>query len=157
MTVYLIAGSQRQNRKGRTPRERFIGALFQRALAYAEAKSQRGDLVLVLSVEHQWLRPDEAIPYPDKSLAAEFKKSREGWGAFVAGRLGRYLIGRRPTYVALCGRSYADALEPHLTRVERPFDGLRGSGDMVRWLNERLGELGAGPPAGERAEEGREP
>lgn len=149
LTVYLIAGSQTQNRADRAlpARERFTGTLFQRSLQYAEAVKGPRDEILLISGSLGLLDPDRPIPRSDWVLAFTNKQERIGWGMIVASRLARRYAYKRPSYVILAGRTYADVLAPHLPRVELPFEGMAGNGEMVAWLNERLGGPHAVPLA----------
>jgi len=127
--VGVVACSARKANGIGTARDLYRGDLFRKSRRYCE---RHCDEWIILSARWGVVEPDEWLEPYDQRLPGS-KRERAGWTAQVAAELqARY--SSDVTFVLLCGRQYAEAVEATGYRIERPLAGCRGIGEMLRWL-----------------------
>ncbi len=145
--VLIGCGASKRTERSRV-RDLYTGALFRKALAYAETLAADGDIFVVSGFYNTPLRLDaEILPY-ERKLDDMPKPYREGWGRLNAAMIcENYHVARFATEVViLAGGEYARCLRlgfacrPGII-VREPMAGLM-IGERLSWLNRHTTKLG---------------
>ena len=107
--------------------------LFVKSLAYA--KKLNPDAIYILSAKHYLLPLDKVIEPYDQRVSNK-KAENEAWGAKVIEQLKKVADLQKDKFVILAGKDYVKSLKGSLKKVELPFEGVKGNGEMLQILNE---------------------
>lgn len=133
--VALVACSAAKRAVASAASELYVGQLFRRAVAYARAQL---DGFVVLSGKHGVLAPEQLVAPYDQRVPSGAE--RAAWGERVLEQLRARFAPELTTFVLLCGRDYRRAVEHSEFRTVNPLSGLRGIGEMLRWLQTETNE-----------------
>lgn len=142
MRRIALIGCGKDKRQGRhKTRDLYTGALFTKALAYAEATC---DGALVLSAKHHVLELDQEVDYYDQRVAKS-QKDQKVWAREVRRKLEALFAGQTEPirFVFLAGADYVDPVVGALGlppgSFDEPMHGLK-MGERLSWLNARRDE-----------------
>ena len=132
MATAFISCSKSKKSYPAPARDLYQGALFKKALAYAEAHF---DHVYILSAKYGVVHPDQIIEPYDKTLKEMSKKEREEWYQLVKKQMQELNLSK--PYVFFTGHLYCYAFEG-----EKPLEGL-SIGKQLQWFNNQTRSSGS--------------
>lgn len=148
MIKVALVGCGKKKRPGEhAARKLYAGALFSKALAYAETTHVD---VYILSAHYGLLERDQVVPWYDRTMPTG-RAEQQGWALTVGSSLLRRYNGARLDLTVLAGAGYVEPLRWYVNRtcgrwtLCAPMQGLQ-VGQRLRWLNQELRRVSAPAP-----------
>lgn len=141
--IGLIACSARKRSTAAPARALYNSPLFQKSLAYTEARCEH---VYILSALHHLVPLEQFLAPYDRRLGTT-KRERRIWGLITTTMLKAQHGRTSHDLLILAGQDYVDAMTQHIAswwpestwraHVHLPLEGLQ-VGERLRWLNAQL-------------------
>ena len=139
--VVLISCSSRKikPKPGQTieAKDLYCSSLFNKAWEYA--KQLKPSRIFILSAKYGLLEPTDKIAHYDKSLVKAGVAERKQWACAVIASIKQKGINIDETdFVILAGKVYYQYIIPHLSHKTLPYEGCKGIGEILRFLNSKI-------------------
>lgn len=141
MKIILVAFGTKKADHACKAKEMSLSPLFTRAMEYA--RRQNPDRIYILSGKYGLLNPETVVEPYDPSYNKKNQEERKIWSRHVlAGLTNDGVDLQKDEFVFLVGKKHYQFLagdgkipEAHIIK---PYDGFRGIGEIIRFLNEQL-------------------
>lgn len=132
--IGLVSCSKRKSRKKASARRLFQGALFKKALVYAE---KNYDIILLLSERYHLIGPDEVIEPYEEDIYRMSQSERRAWADAVFSELKKFIIDNSEVYFhasKLHREKLVERLEDLGVTCYAPLANLM-LGEQLQWYN----------------------